>query len=308
MVLLRTFAVLPSRAIPAPRLRITRAQAQIRSRRATMWLAGHDTAQGAGFTLVELIVVISIIVLLLALALPALYRAREEAKATVCQANIRQLALAFHAYETSHQTLPYGFTLRMSTPPGGNLGDMSYDLPGWYWPNFLDRTQHGALRDRKILECPAKHLDGLRLQRSLLSGNYGVNVSLCPSSISLADYGETFGGRPLTTTALRSPASTFLLVDSGYALISWRQARNDPLANESATVVETAYIPGLRINTERELWTEQLDDAKRGRHPGKTVNVGFADGHVKRRDADDLLVEKTGENQYDNLRPLWEPD
>jgi prepilin-type processing-associated H-X9-DG protein/prepilin-type N-terminal cleavage/methylation domain-containing protein len=269
---------------------------------------GRGAARFAGFTLVEVIVVIAIIVLVLALSLPSLHRARAQARKTACKANVKQLLLGFQAYEASHQSLPYGFTFRMSTPPGGNLGDMSYDLPGWYWPNFLDRTQHGALRNRKILECPSKHLDSLRLQRSLLSGNYGVNISLCPSNISVAGYGEAFGGPPLSTTAIRHPGATFLLVDSGYALISWLQARDDPLASDSDTVADTAYIPGLRINKERELWPEQQDDAKGGRHPNKTVNVGYVDGHAESKPADDLLVEKAGENQYDNLSPLWEPD
>lgn len=308
MVLLRAFPVLLSRAPLAQRLRLTRSQAQARSRPYRRQLTGPDSVESAGFTLIEVIVVIAIIVLVLALSLPSLHRAREQAKATACQANVKQLVLGFHAYEASHQSLPYGFTFGISGPPGGNLGDMSYDLPGWYWPNFIDSTQHGALRDRKMLECPAKHLDSPRLQRSLLSGNYGVNVSLCPSNISIAQYGEAFGGPPLATTAIGHPASTFLLVDSGYALISWWQARDDPLADESATIADTAYIPGLRINKERELWTEQLDDAKGGRHPTKKVNVGYVDGHAESKPADDLLVEKTAENEYNNLSPLWEPD
>jgi prepilin-type processing-associated H-X9-DG protein/prepilin-type N-terminal cleavage/methylation domain-containing protein len=308
MILLRTFPVLPSCAPLAQRLRSARSQAEVRSRPVTAQSTGHDTAKSTGFTLVEVIVVIAIIVLVLALSLPSLRQARAQARALACKANVRQLLLGFQAYEESHQSLPYGFTFQMSAPPGGTLGDMSYDLPGWYWPNFLDRTEQGALRDRKILECPAKHLASLRLQRSLLSGNYGVNISLCPSTAARKDYREAFGGPPGSTTAIRHPGATFLLVDSGYALISWWQARDDPLANDSDTVTDTAYIPGLRINKERKFWTEQLDDAKGGRHPNKTVNVGYVDGHAESKPADDLLVEKTGENQYDNLSPLWEPD
>jgi len=51
-----------------------------------------------GFSLVELLVVISIITLLLGLLLPALGRARSAAQQTVCKSRLRQWALAFGMY------------------------------------------------------------------------------------------------------------------------------------------------------------------------------------------------------------------
>lgn len=51
-----------------------------------------------GFTLVELLVVISIIALLLSVLMPALSRAKQQAKRTVCKSNLKQIGVAFFTY------------------------------------------------------------------------------------------------------------------------------------------------------------------------------------------------------------------
>ena len=51
-----------------------------------------------GFTLVELLVVISIIAMLLAVLMPSLSRVREHAKTVVCRSNLKQMALVFNCY------------------------------------------------------------------------------------------------------------------------------------------------------------------------------------------------------------------
>ncbi len=58
----------------------------------------YGMSRRRGFTLVELLVVVSVLALLISILVPSLRRARMQAKRTVCSSNLRQIGIAFVGY------------------------------------------------------------------------------------------------------------------------------------------------------------------------------------------------------------------
>lgn len=141
-----------------------------------------------GFTLVELLVVIAIIGILVALLLPAIQAAREAARRSQCNNNMRQLGIAIHNHISAKRTLPSGGEGTDWTP--GKIGT-GFDMHSTFTQllPYLEETGAADLFDFKY---PYNHKDRPNNQ---LAAKTQIAAFRCPSnSIAQPDpagYGGT---------------------------------------------------------------------------------------------------------------------
>ena len=107
---------------------------------------------GRGFTLVEILVVVGIIVLLIGILMPALGRAREVSRRVTCLSNLRQvhLALGFYAQD-NHDRVPLGYR-------SGNkqFNSMVYSSTAQRLVEFGLLYAAGRMSEPRVFYCPSE--------------------------------------------------------------------------------------------------------------------------------------------------------
>jgi len=152
-----------------------------------------------GFTLVELLVVITIIGILIALLLPAVQAAREAARRSQCCNNLKQVLLALHNFHERVGRYPAAF--RSVTAPYDNRGTVFYFiLPYVEEGSWFEKSRDITPPNNAPQGSVYTWVDLGNNQVQSVS-NYSVKAYLCPSDVTAPDDGLWGrGGQPAGKT------------------------------------------------------------------------------------------------------------
>ena len=132
----------------------------------------RQTASRTGWTLVELLVVLAIIVVLIAMLLPAVSATREAARRTKCANNLKQLGLGLHLHHDAHSKFPSAYEADLETRLDGSA---------WGWGvRILPFLEQAPLFDQLNPSENTLGAVGSDPDASAYLQN-SLNVFLCPS-------------------------------------------------------------------------------------------------------------------------------
>lgn len=220
-----------------------------------------------GFTIIELLVVISILAILTGLLLPVLQRARLKGLDTHCMSNLRQLSLAGQMYWDDNNS--QAFSYRGNSLNGGNT----------YWFGWLGRGDEGKrrfdiskgvlykyIKNSSIQTCARLDYinDEFKLKATGAAYGYGYNLHL--------DGGSSL--KPVVMTSLSSPSTVAFLADAAQVNTFQSPAsKNNPMIEEFYYVNSREQTAHFRHN--KESYVAFCD--------GRVELVGFSSGSIDHR-------------------------
>ena len=208
-----------------------------------------------GFTLVELLVVIAIIALLLSMMVPALNKARAQAKSAVCRSNQKQLGVATEIYAMENQDY---MPLALDVHQGSTLNNNWMPLISRYLGD--GKAKNGFWEQKaKVWNCPSFQRDPIYPAYMNYVYSYAMNVHLSfsynpPNKLpAMTTWDTTYDKMGhLKKSQIKSPDQKILVSDGGGTLMAFDKSSTfyvvlDPRASRHNKSVNT-LMGGLSVS------------------------------------------------------------
>lgn len=234
---------------------------------------------GRGFTLVELLVVIAIIGILVALLLPAIQAAREAARRTQCNNNLKNITLGLQNYHDTYKQFPAG--VQVATDTGGQLpgGASAFLGPSWWYgslPFMEQRNMYdkigAVLGGSGSVQATVNSVTNANATIGGLINDVAPSYMRCPSSplptviassdpdrIFLPSYVGICGGDNIYQIAGDS-SSTLLYANRHFETVTWAAGSGLITASGMLTASENQNIASCSDGTSNTMIVAECGD------------------------------------------------